>query len=420
VLLILWGAVFLDVYSLQGLFADGANYTHGMLVSGKSPRFIWGRAWGDQILFLPAWLGLRLGVSDVGLMLRLVSFGLAFFPVLFWSWALLRVWNTYYFWPTVSLCAVVFFNTGFFAIGEYNLAYAMVALVVTVLLTLRRSEPVDWVILLATTVLLMRVYEAMVFLAPMLSLVAFQRFRGLPKRTRMEAGLVVVFQVVCFGAFICAWYAIRHFPFPRNLKHAQDISVLLANRQMLVSLALFSLMLIQGLGAMGRLGAWAGAIGLGGVALFLIPDLQASSHDFYKARILGGLALCLGLGAVALLRGQAPAPGRWTWTRWAGPFVLLLVLSGLDVRHNLGWRQFVWALQGVVTSQRGIVPYDQTVLTGPKYRRYAMEWTTPTMSHLLRTTGEGALVLDPDYAHQIYRPFDPYKKLPEFVPQFRM
>ena len=62
------------------------------------------------------------------------SLGLIAIPLGFWISALLIQTKTCFFWLFVAAFSVSYLSSGFFAIGEFNIAYAMVAFCASILL----------------------------------------------------------------------------------------------------------------------------------------------------------------------------------------------------------------------------------------------------------------------------------------------
>jgi len=87
------------------------------------------------ILFLGSLLIPPFERSDgPAVLIRFQSFGLIAIPLAIWVGALAAQWRKPLYWAFVAMFAVVQLNSGFMAVGEYLLAYALVALSAAMLL----------------------------------------------------------------------------------------------------------------------------------------------------------------------------------------------------------------------------------------------------------------------------------------------
>ena len=123
---LLWVLAAWHSWASRGLFVDGSKLLIDMVrydwfVTFRGPRFHTEVA--NQILPV---IGIRLGVTDLHLLARLLSFDLFGVPTLFYSLALWRAHrDAVLLAAALAAVAIVFMTTSFFIVGEYNTAYAL-------------------------------------------------------------------------------------------------------------------------------------------------------------------------------------------------------------------------------------------------------------------------------------------------------
>ena len=106
-------------------------------------------------------------MKDLNFLIRLHSLGLIAIPLGFWISALLLHIRKNSFWLLALAFAVSYLSSGFFAAGEYNITYAMTTFCAALILR-RNISLTSAVVLVVIAIALMRSYEAMVFLGPLL------------------------------------------------------------------------------------------------------------------------------------------------------------------------------------------------------------------------------------------------------------
>lgn len=157
------------VYAARGLHGDGAFYLLSILTQEK---FISDEAARQHVLALtqfPAVWAMHLGCQDLKLLIRVHSIGLILLPIAFWFFALALQNGSNRFWLMLIAFSATYLSSGFHANGEYNLTYAMVALCASIILKKSISNWLALVMLVAAFALI-RSYEAMVYLGPLLIL----------------------------------------------------------------------------------------------------------------------------------------------------------------------------------------------------------------------------------------------------------
>ena len=176
-LVLLWAVAGWAGWTLLGLYSDAAYFLTEIIARADFNSF------DDQPrLFLvaatqvPILVALKLGVTDLKRLVPIYSFTLLAVPALFYSLALLHARHDENLlgW-VVGAIALVFLPSCLFSIGEYNMLYAAVVLAATYLASPRPLSALDDAFLLLTAVFLLRSYETMLFLGPLLAALAVRR-----------------------------------------------------------------------------------------------------------------------------------------------------------------------------------------------------------------------------------------------------
>ena len=128
---------------------SGCHRLHGGPVRGRLVLFLrllsnghpfvpfGARNWVDLSSQLPVLVAARFGLRDIGVLARIFTAALVLLPTCAWFVALWVQRRSSLFWLFALMWAGVYLTTGLFAVGEYNLTYAMVALSAALLLSER-------------------------------------------------------------------------------------------------------------------------------------------------------------------------------------------------------------------------------------------------------------------------------------------
>src|SRR5665647_1120787 len=256
--------------------------------------------------------------------------------------------------------AVVQLNSGFMAVGEYLLAYALVALSAAVLL---REELLRWwqlAVLAVSAVVLLLSYEALAHLGLVLLAITVARIVGV--RGMGPAG-------------------------PRG------------KRAVLVVLAVASTVL-------------------------LLPAVWAAPALHYLARTLAGLALFgLLCGAVlvqvvtARRSPDGPSSSHPARLAWIAPFALVCAQVVPFTVHSDGFADWTAEFEQVVVSGSGTIPVAGSGLDPRATARYGRAWTNPVVSTLLQENRDQGVILSAPAAAAASATWLP-APLPQPLPRF--
>lgn len=175
-LLLVWSIAAWAGFNLIGLYSDGAYYfseilnKDGFTAYEDQPRLFYA-----ALTQIPTVIALRLGLTDLNWLIRIYSFTLLAVPALLYSLALLRARRDDALLAlVVGSIATVFLPTCLFSVGEYNIAYATVILAATWLASTHEFSARDGAVLIVLGAMSLRVYEALLYLGPLLAALALQ------------------------------------------------------------------------------------------------------------------------------------------------------------------------------------------------------------------------------------------------------
>jgi hypothetical protein len=163
------------------------------------------------------------------------------------------------------------------------------------------------------------------------------------------------------------------------------------------------------------------ALFLWGMAPLLAPDTLEPARQ-YNNRILNLVVPLLLLPVVLIFRYRP----RWMEDRNVVlsqmAAIFLMTQSVWQINATWQWQRDVWRLQGILTSCRGIVPLDSTIMADSSMESWTCEfdWTWPCLSIALAPSQKinclvcSELYLDPEIRKHFWQPFDPLK--PETLP----
>jgi hypothetical protein len=413
--LILATAVF-EAATLHGLYADGASYLAHTLATKNFSFVNASRRFTEILIQLPIVLAVKGGLTKLPLLIFIHSFALVIIPIIFWTLSLWRLYDDDLFWPMFVLFCIVHFNFAFFAIGEYNVAYALVALSIAIL-SARAEITVFWAALaLFAAICLITSYEALVFLGPLLAILAWHR---LVTKQPLLTGLVKSSLVLCLVCYLCAaiiaGYSIWHPRDPANYAGALNLRYNVRNGLLLLS-AVFALAYGLSLSASGSVKKLANVIAICTLLALAWPKLWSALSMQYGSRAIGGIIILL-FGAIVLLRSPINNYLQLDLKRatsanvyYSLGFFFFLLIS--DVTRSVQFTYYLADFQKEVRSHTGLIPLEATNLPSHGDGIVGWDWTHPTLSILLRDNARQAVILNSSQWHG-YEPFDPKGSIPD-------
>ena len=423
---LLWGLALWHSWESRGLFVDGSAFLVQIARREWFFDFYAPRLYAMVVGQIPVMTALFLGVTDLHLMARLLSFGLFVVPTAFYHLALMRAKDDPVLLASVvAAIAVVFMTTSFFIVGEYNTAYALTILVAVRLVTADRLTVFDSLVLAAVAFLAMRTYEVMIYLGPLLAAMIFWALHRAPSRPILPT----VLQVAAAGMFLAGMVvATGSILTPYSEEHLSDTVATATNfwqnlqfdMVLLAALIVVVWALVKPRALLGvRPYAWA-ALFL--VVLALSPILAMNdtlvrplAKSQYVARTAAGLVIAaivifiwasrskFGARLPALVILRTPDAAR----RFVA-FALLMLVAGLpaDIYLTRTWMEYLEAVRTVVRAHSGVIPFESTSLAKNPHLHLIEAWILPSQSLVLRAKrGDG--IIAPPKNFDSWQPFPP-------------
>lgn len=422
--LVLWSLATWNSLACRALFWDGASFLVSILDLGAFHDFYGARAHVDWLTQLPVLALARLGVRDTHLLSIVYSATLFAVPTALYHVALSRVRrDPVELGVVIAVVAVVFLPTWFFIIGEYNVTFAATTAAMAIVVTMRRKPLADAVVLCLLGVLVVRSYEAMIYLGPLLAAALFwvrrrQRDGGV-RLLLAIAALAFLAAAVVAGATIVDYWDHPHFvkvrstagDFWQNLQFAVPFVAL----AVCVVVGLLRPRWLAGRGPRLVLAAAAATLAVSPWVRFVNADSILYPPAHYLARQAAGLLLAAMLAALwwhaaglknppaVLVVLREPAVARGFVRSMA---VLLLAGAVPDLVLTGQWRGYLDRLRLVVDGGDGLVRAETLPLRQWPDKLFAQDWTLPALSAVVsRTPGRAYVRFDNDFLSN--PPFDP-------------
>jgi hypothetical protein len=415
--LILATAIF-EAVKLRGLYADGADFLVQILAAKNFYFLNASRRFTEILTQLPVVLAIKGGLTKLSLLIFIHSFTLVIIPIIFWTLSLWRLFEDDLFWPMFVLFCIIHFNFDFFAIGEYNVAYSLVALSIAIL-SARAEITSFWAaVALFAAICLITSYEALVFLGPLLVVLACHR---LVMKQSLLIDLVKSTLVLCLVCYLCAAiiaaFSIWHPRDPAVLADAVDMRYNARNSLLLLSTA-FALAYGLSLSASVSVRRLATVIAISTLLALAWPELWSAPAMQYSSRVIGGIVILL-FGAIVLLGHHINDYLHLDLKRAASAnvyyslsFFFVLLIS--DVTRSIQFMDYLDNFRKEVRSHTDLIPLEATNLSSHRDDVFGWEWTHPTLSILLRDNARQAVILNSSK-----EPFDPKSSIPDLSSYYR-
>jgi len=405
-----------QAYAQRGLYGDGANFLLGILQSRDMPWWDRQRIFNHLITKTPTVLAIYLGMRDLATLRVLFSSWILFCPIFVWGLSLWSLRRDILFWPYVMFFCFVYFSTNFFAIGEYNLCFALLGFCFAQLIRPLPERKFLRCALLLAAFFLSLDYPATLFAGGLLFLILALKpkpeWNGAPRAYR-----ITLMALISLSVASSLWEIIAPRD-PGNFQRARHLDMLLLDKQ-------FWCVLMQGWlvtliyvvrATWFRVSASVLCIALFVVVLFDTMRLNPAFHCAIRAYMSLALAFCGG-GLWLFRRKMVNTRRSKTATTDLLPATMaatiLLSLSLFDMLLSVDHKNFLEAYRTMVNTSRGIVPYESSpVWAILDSDRFNWDWTNPLLSVILRKDASKGLILNPAYYHG-YQPFDPLENIPD-------
>ncbi len=381
------------------LFADGTDFFLGLL--NQKGFHIWDkpRMFAQILTQFPVVVALQSGVRSVTTLGFIFSGTLLLVPGLLWLAAAALHVRTRFFWHVAIAYSIVFVPGSLFAIGEYNVCYAINALVLSLLLLNPFRWPQAFLVALLSMINVLT-YPSNVLLAPVLIALLVRKLRSPwrerpPESLRMLLKICLSIAIVAYGSAFLISLWVNLFP--------RDPSMAAAARDP-DNLRLYIGLLI---GAV--LAGWIPLIGgkaesllwklSAGIYLLLLPlllrELIASPEHAYEFRtpFSLGLLLCLVVQPMLMLRRSPRFSVDRTVLQSGFCCLLVLMLSTTGLIRAYNFQQWLHAYRQELDIIEKDVPIDKTRLPDSPYSQFNWGWNNFQLSRILNPIN-GKLILN--------------------------
>ena len=212
VLVVLWICGVAYSWSSCGLIGDGSYYLFDAVTVGPYKDVGHERAVPNVLAQLPLAAALAAGVTDLRWLARLQSFGWFALPAILYSLAVLRTRHEPVLQAGVIIAiAIVFMTSSFLIVAEHVTAYAIATMAAAWLVTAKRVETGDGIVLLVLAAMSTLSHEAFVVLGPLLSVMTAWTVWRAPARSSLAVAIHLAAAVAFLVSAIVAWRGITTF-----------------------------------------------------------------------------------------------------------------------------------------------------------------------------------------------------------------
>jgi hypothetical protein len=423
---LIWALALWHSWTSRGLFVDGANFLVHIVRQESFFDFYMPRLYAMVLGQLPVMTAVTLGVTDLHLLARLLSLGLFVLPTVFYHLALHRAKEDPVLLAVViAAIAIVFMTTSFFIVGEYNTLYAVALLIGVRLATAERLTLPDGLALVLLALLATRIYETMIYLGPLLSVIVLLKVWRAPSRPLLPTLLYLASVPLLIVAMMVAVNSVVH---PHSADHLAETWVMAVdfwqNLQFDLVLGAAVVVVVWGLVKPADLKRPLPYLcsGLFLVLLALSPLLALSdilvrplAKSQYVARTVSGLIIAAMIVTMVIYRSKlakqvptlvalrVPAAA----ARFLG-FAMVMLLAGLpaDLYLTHDWVGYLDAMRASVRQKSGVIAVEDTPIGQRPYSLLVENWVLTSQSLLLRG-GAGDGVLAPPRSFTEWAPFPP-------------
>ncbi len=436
VLIIVLALAAIGLYSVRGLYGDGAFFLFKILTQRTFWLFDPPRQFVQILTQAPIVIGMKYGITDVTTLIYLQSIGTVGVPIGIWFNTLFQARNSPLFWP-LSLCfSVTYLSSGFFAVGEFNTTYALASYCFA-LIMLKNFSPFSLVTLTLSSATLTRSYEAMIFLGPALSFTTLLALNHTsetkPTRVKITYGLSLIFFL---AATIISAKSLLTPRDAANLAGALNLSQSIKTSHFIYISSMAALYFLS-LFSSNRGGRTLWYLSLTATFLYITHDtLWHPPRAHYEFRSVSGLMLCLSFLSTIIF--NADKNGRFlkllkkkrNTSRYPSQISLNLFLA-LAFPFTLFNFQFSYWIKSFETAARQATNWTaiDTSIALVKTNLNSVfnwEWTNPPLSILLRGNSNGGISasanykgwhpVEPTKQDHLIRPFSPNGSLQIYTP----
>jgi hypothetical protein len=406
------------VVTRRCLLADGSYCMVRVLETGHFVPIVACRSFAAYVYQLPLIIALKLRMTGIPWLSLVFGIGC------FWVWPVAMVLcyllAPRHFWLVMFACAAGYLNAAFVAVGEHIMAHAIFWPALFAILYVRPLTPFASAALLGSSILLMRSYESMLFLGPLL--IALVIWRMISERENLWRQMVLAAAVVFLAAATdIALGGVEH-PNPINyygFKHGPMVELQTPTWTLQMTVLWTVIMLLSMYSRAAKvLRSPAGLFLTGLIVLFwgawpLLAPRQLDPASQYECRFLDLLVpLLLAPVAVALaVKSKWLATQLPDLTRLAA--MMLVAQSLWQISATREWQGYIGIWERVLAS--GV---DGPIRISPnddfgKFDHLYFTWANPCLSLMLGPQHVQAIILPSQPTGWMpFNPFNP-KSLPD-------
>jgi hypothetical protein len=364
----------------------------------------------------PTVLAIRCGVHDLVVLRALYSTWIVACPLLVWAAALWSLRRDALYWPFVALFCAIYFTTSFFAIGEYNLCFALSAYCFAVLVRSLPDATSARAALLIAALALSLCYPATLLSGSLLAMLAATTPAERGDRGASRGYRAVLVAALVASAATAAWEVIAPRD-PGQFARARETDALFHDAQLWCTV-----LYLVAMTAMFAARTMRVRVALAIACGVLLVGMSIDTHRFpamhYEVRLFAAVVLA------------AAGVGLWAWRRWlpardttplvaAAGIALLATVAAFDVALSLDYARYLDDFRAAVNCRAGVVSYEDSGLADvPGDARFGWRWTYPVTSLVLRDGPGKAIIANPK-SYRGWQPFDPNQQVPDLDRYYR-
>jgi hypothetical protein len=411
VLSLMIGLALIGVYAVRGLYADGSYILYQLLSQGEFANLEPARKFSQALTQVPAWLAMKVGVTDLNILIRMHSIGTTAMAIGVWFIAVCLQYRSSLFWLFTFAFAVTYLSFGFFAHGEANITCAMVALASSVVL----RPKFGWassVLLLFAAIVLLYAYETLVGLGPLLFIMTTARLLLKRDDTKTIKIILIIANVLFVLATRNAIWSLLYSGI-QNMDSALNLGALTSFHVAYI-LFLGGCIAIVFFSQNTKISAAAVVAGFSLSAFYLLsPKLWNPPFMMYALRVLASPIL-FGTLLVAAWLAWYEAVYKTDGVKWrvgalsiSLVWAVLVTLAVPFASANLGFAKWGKRFEQEALTRTSNTPIEQTnINTNHGWNSgFNWMWTNPSLSILLR--GDAEVVILNNSGHTGWQPFDP-------------
>jgi hypothetical protein len=417
-------ATTLAIVSWRGLVADGVGFFLHLLVH-PSPTTWWrSRIFADTLQQCPLVLALRVGVTNIDVLLYVHSFGIYYLgplQLLFCYWIVPREKRTDLVWPLLSLFAGSM-NAWFVAVTESHVMTFIFWPLVLFMLHGRVDQRIGLIVFLGLACASLLAYETMALQGLVLAGFAFWRSRrpsdsGERNLWRVIAGSFLLGAGVAIYSILNPHDTISRDGLVRDIFRFAGTQVSDLNYPAILSFAALVLIALvffgRALGAKtfrGLIVFFAVAAVFVAFAPVLMPDSLRPIQQFQARAWIGFLPAALAIA----MTGVRTRNARLSPVVFERALIVISVLAFSQTTWQIlataQWRGYIQVVRSELSKHKGFIPYDRSPLSRQPdgiqvIRNLGWGWTYPSMSIALAPGGQVSTIFGARPGP--WQPFDP-------------